>query len=46
VLPLSVALCGLDDKYREPDRLGVQVDGVSVRADGNFDEEWCSTGTA
>jgi hypothetical protein len=45
VLSLSVALCVLNDKYREAERLGVQVDGVSVEADGNFDEEWCSTGT-
>ena len=44
VLHLSVALCVLNDTYREAERLGVQVDGVSVEADGNFDEEWCSTG--
>jgi hypothetical protein len=44
LLHLSVALCVLNDTYREAERLGVQVDGVSVEADGNFDEEWCSTG--
>ena len=44
VLHLSVALCVLNDTHREAERLGVQVDGVSVEADGNFDEEWCSTG--
>jgi hypothetical protein len=44
VLHLSVALCVLNDTYREADRLGIQVDGVSVEADGSFDEEWRSTG--
>jgi peroxiredoxin len=32
VLSLSVALCVFNDKYREAERLGVQVDGVSVEA--------------
>jgi hypothetical protein len=41
---LSVALCVLNDTYREAARLGIAVEGVSVEADGNFDEEWCSTG--
>ena len=44
VLHLSVALCVLNDTYREAERLGVKVEGVAVEADGGFDEEWCSTG--
>ena len=41
---LSVALCVLNDTYREAERLGIQVDGVAVEADGGFDEDWRSTG--
>jgi hypothetical protein len=44
VLHLSVALCVLNDTYREAERLGIEVDGVAVEADGGFDGEWCSTG--
>ena len=44
VLHLSVALCVLNDTYREAERLGIEVDGVVVEADGSFDEEWRSTG--
>lgn len=44
VLHLSVALCVLNDIYREAERLGITVDGVAVDADGGFDEEWRSTG--
>ena len=44
VLHLSVALCVLNDTYREAERLGVAVDGVAVEADGTFDDEWRSTG--
>lgn len=44
VLHLSVALCVLNDTYREAERLGIVVDGVAVEADGGFDEEWGSTG--
>ena len=44
VLHLSVALCVLNDTYREAERLGVTVEGVAVEADGGFTEEWCSTG--
>ncbi|MGL5816284.1 MAG: OsmC family protein [Phycicoccus sp.] len=43
-LHLSVALCVLNDTYREADRLGVEVQGVAVEADGGFDAEWRSTG--
>lgn len=44
LLHLSVALCVLNDTYREAERLGVEVDGVAVEADGGFDDEWRSTG--
>ncbi len=44
VLHLSVALCVLNDVYREADRLGIAVDGVAVEADGGFDDTWASTG--
>ncbi|NMM23176.1 MAG: hypothetical protein HHJ11_06710 [Phycicoccus sp.] len=44
MLHLSVALCVLNDTYREAERLGVEVEGVAVEADGNFDDEWRSTG--
>lgn len=44
VLHLSVALCVLNDAYREADRLGLPLDGVAVSADGGFDGEWRSTG--
>jgi hypothetical protein len=32
VLHLSVALCVLNDTYREAERLGIEVDGVAVEA--------------
>lgn len=44
VLHLSVALCVLNDLYREAARLDAELDGVAVRADGSFDEDWHSTG--
>jgi hypothetical protein len=44
LLHLSVALCVLNDTYREAERLGIEVDGVAVEADGGFDDEWRSTG--
>lgn len=43
-LHLSVALCVLDDVYREAEVLGVTVLGVRVRAAGGFDAQWASTG--
>ena len=46
VLHLSVALCVLNDTYREAARLGIPLDGVSVEADGGFDQRWHSTGIA
>ena len=45
-LHLSVALCVLNDTYREAQRLGVAVDGVAVEADGGFDDDWRSTGVS
>lgn len=46
LLHLSVALCVLNDTYREAERLRVAVDGVAVEVDGGFDDEWRSTGIA
>jgi hypothetical protein len=46
LLHLSVALCILNDTYREAERLGIELDGVAVEADGAFDDEWRSTGIA
>lgn len=43
-LHLSVALCVLNDTYREARVLGIEVDGVAVEADGGFDDAWRSTG--
>ena len=44
VLHLAVALCVLNDTYREAQRLGIPVDGVAVQADGSFDDQWRSGG--
>ncbi|MBM7516127.1 OsmC family protein [Nocardioides nitrophenolicus] len=44
VLHLAVALCVLNDTYREAQRLDVPVHGVAVTADGGFDDVWTSTG--
>ena len=45
VLHLSVALCVLNDTFRESQALGVPVEGVRVRAGGAFDtESWVSRG--
>ena len=41
---LSVAFCVLNDTYREAERLGIDVAGVAVEADGGFDADWNSTG--
>ncbi|MBM0126442.1 OsmC family protein [Pimelobacter simplex] len=46
VLHLAVALCVLNDTYREARRLEVPVNGVRVTADGGFDDVWTSTGIA
>jgi hypothetical protein len=45
VLHVAVALCVLNDVYREGEALGVPVQGVRVGARGVFDtESWLSTG--
>lgn len=44
LLHLSVALCVLNDSYREAQRLGIELDGVQVKADRGFDDQWHSTG--
>ena len=44
VLHLSVALCILNDTFREANRMGLDLRGVAVTADGQFDDEWRSTG--
>lgn len=44
LLHLSVAVCVLNDTYREARRLGIEVNGVAVSADGAFDDDWRSTG--
>lgn len=44
LLHLSVAVCVLNDTYREAQRLGIAVAGVEVRADGEFDDDWTTTG--
>ncbi|HEY3529416.1 MAG TPA: OsmC family peroxiredoxin [Nocardioides sp.] len=45
VLHVAVALCVLNDVYREGEALGVPVRGVRVAARGEFDtESWVSTG--
>ena len=43
-LHLSIALCVLNDTYREAERLAVPIAGVAVTADGAFDDVWTSTG--
>lgn len=44
VLHLSIAMCVLNDTFREAARLGIPVTGVMVEADGAFDDDWRSTG--
>jgi hypothetical protein len=45
VLHLAVALCVLNDTFREGEALGVPVSGVRVSAQGGFDtDSWVSTG--
>lgn len=46
LLHLSVALCVLNDTYREAENLGIEIAGVIVEADGGFDDDWRSTGIA
>jgi hypothetical protein len=45
VLHVAVALCVLNDVFREAIELGLEVSGVRVSARGEFDEDtWQSTG--
>ena len=45
VLHLSVALCVLNDTFREAEALGLPVEGARVVAQGSLDtESWVSTG--
>jgi hypothetical protein len=45
VLHVAVALCILNDTFREGEALGIPVRGVRVAARGDFDtESWVSTG--
>jgi hypothetical protein len=44
LLHLAVALCVLNDVYREARDQDVVVAGVVVEADGGFDASWASTG--
>jgi len=45
LLHLAAAGCVLNDLYREAQRMGIDLDGVRVRARGGFDvETWSSTG--
>jgi hypothetical protein len=45
VLHVAVALCVLNDAFREGEAMGIPVRGVRVAARGEFDmESWVSTG--
>ena len=44
VLHLAVALCVLNDTFREGRQLDIPVEGVRVVASGGFDDDWGSTG--
>ena len=44
VLHLAVAICVLNDVYREAEALEVTVHGVRVGAAGGFDDSWSCTG--
>ena len=44
LLHAAVAGCVLNDVYREAATLGIRIDGVRVRAGGDFDDSWRSTG--
>jgi hypothetical protein len=46
VLHLAVAVCILNDTFREAKGLGIVVAGVAVTADGGYDSDWRSTGIA
>jgi len=40
----AIAVCVLNDTYREAGAMGVAVRGVMAAASGGFDEAWSSTG--
>ncbi len=44
LLHASIALCVLNDVFREAGADGIAVDGVVVRSRGGFTAEWFSTG--
>ena len=45
LLHLAAAGCVLNDLYREAATMGIELDGVRVRAQGGFDADtWSSTG--
>lgn len=44
MLHLAVAVCVLNDTFREARELGISVTGAVVTADGAFDDQWHSTG--
>jgi uncharacterized OsmC-like protein len=45
LLHLAAAGCVLNDLYREAARAHIELRGVRVTADGEFDRDtWCSTG--
>lgn len=44
LLHLSVAACVLNDLHREADGRGVPLAGVLVEAEGDFGDDWSSTG--
>ena len=46
LLHVAVAVCVLNDVWREAAALGVPLTGVAVTARGGFDEQWASTGVA
>jgi hypothetical protein len=46
MLHIAVAVCVLNDTFREARELGILVTGAVVTADGAFDDEWRSTGIA
>ena len=43
-LHLAVALCVLNDTFREARSRDITLDGVAVTADGALEEDWRSTG--
>ena len=44
LLHLAVAACVLNDLHREADARGVPLNGVLVEAEGDFGDDWSSTG--